>query len=271
MLIQCENCNTTFNVNPADIGANGRFVRCSQCKYEWLAGLGQSVDADVQEVKALDKKKVHEKQEGIDTLLDRLKLEKLDFNKQSVANEDHDSNHSHWKYIIIVLVALNFITLWFVLCIEYVNYFSEKFPGLKGFYGYIGIYSAYHTMRIASISAVLIPIANEGQVKGQTDNINKIRQTKIALSIKVENITGKVELINKLRIVGFGDDSVGILLDSTAELNKIIKAQETTGIYLQLPTVAQSIKAIEVYINNKLLLKKTNIDDIVNEQKQTAL
>ncbi|WPX95962.1 zinc-ribbon domain-containing protein [Candidatus Bandiella euplotis] len=36
MIIECKNCNTKFNVNESDIGANGRMVSCSVCEYEWL-------------------------------------------------------------------------------------------------------------------------------------------------------------------------------------------------------------------------------------------
>jgi|GEM_PF-3592077 predicted Zn finger-like uncharacterized protein len=36
MIIQCENCQTKFNIPDGSIGKDGRFVRCSQCEYEWL-------------------------------------------------------------------------------------------------------------------------------------------------------------------------------------------------------------------------------------------
>ena len=36
MIATCENCGTKFNVMDGEIGKSGRFVRCSNCEYEWL-------------------------------------------------------------------------------------------------------------------------------------------------------------------------------------------------------------------------------------------
>jgi predicted Zn finger-like uncharacterized protein len=37
MHIICPNCTTSFAINPAALGADGRTVRCSRCKLTWLA------------------------------------------------------------------------------------------------------------------------------------------------------------------------------------------------------------------------------------------
>jgi predicted Zn finger-like uncharacterized protein len=37
MHIVCPNCTTSFAINPAALGAEGRTVRCSRCKLTWLA------------------------------------------------------------------------------------------------------------------------------------------------------------------------------------------------------------------------------------------
>ena len=37
MHIVCPYCTTSFNINPAALGATGRTVRCSRCKETWLA------------------------------------------------------------------------------------------------------------------------------------------------------------------------------------------------------------------------------------------
>jgi predicted Zn finger-like uncharacterized protein len=37
MHIVCPNCTTSFTINPAALGADGRTVRCSRCKLTWLA------------------------------------------------------------------------------------------------------------------------------------------------------------------------------------------------------------------------------------------
>lgn len=34
--ITCESCGSVFQVDPADIGADGRLVRCSSCGHEWM-------------------------------------------------------------------------------------------------------------------------------------------------------------------------------------------------------------------------------------------
>jgi predicted Zn finger-like uncharacterized protein len=38
MLIVCPNCTTSYEVDPATLGAAGRSVRCARCKRIWLAG-----------------------------------------------------------------------------------------------------------------------------------------------------------------------------------------------------------------------------------------
>lgn len=37
MIIQCENCDTTYTISEAEIGPSGRFVRCTHCAHEWVA------------------------------------------------------------------------------------------------------------------------------------------------------------------------------------------------------------------------------------------
>lgn len=37
MHIVCPNCTTSFTINPAALGTEGRTVRCSRCKLTWLA------------------------------------------------------------------------------------------------------------------------------------------------------------------------------------------------------------------------------------------
>jgi predicted Zn finger-like uncharacterized protein len=38
MLIVCPNCTTSYNIDPASLGATGRTVRCARCKTSWFAG-----------------------------------------------------------------------------------------------------------------------------------------------------------------------------------------------------------------------------------------
>ena len=44
MHIVCPNCTTSFTINPAALGADGRTVRCSRCKEVWLARPEDAVD-----------------------------------------------------------------------------------------------------------------------------------------------------------------------------------------------------------------------------------
>jgi len=37
MIIRCENCDTKYTIPDGQIGASGRFVRCTHCAHEWLA------------------------------------------------------------------------------------------------------------------------------------------------------------------------------------------------------------------------------------------
>jgi predicted Zn finger-like uncharacterized protein len=37
MIIQCENCDTKYNIKVSSLGDSGRFVRCSKCGHEWVA------------------------------------------------------------------------------------------------------------------------------------------------------------------------------------------------------------------------------------------
>ena len=36
MIINCENCNKKFNLNPNLIGENGRLLQCSNCDHKWF-------------------------------------------------------------------------------------------------------------------------------------------------------------------------------------------------------------------------------------------
>jgi predicted Zn finger-like uncharacterized protein len=50
MLISCQNCATSYQVDPSSLGAAGRSVRCARCKRVWFAanpaGLTQIAEAD---------------------------------------------------------------------------------------------------------------------------------------------------------------------------------------------------------------------------------
>jgi len=42
MLIVCPNCATSYMIDPASVGPNGRAVRCARCKTTWFAGASKS-------------------------------------------------------------------------------------------------------------------------------------------------------------------------------------------------------------------------------------
>ena len=42
MLIVCPTCATSYDVEPASLGANGRQVRCVRCRTVWLAELNRA-------------------------------------------------------------------------------------------------------------------------------------------------------------------------------------------------------------------------------------
>src|SRR4051794_5401643 len=37
MLISCQNCATSYQVDPSSLGATGRSVRCTRCQRVWFA------------------------------------------------------------------------------------------------------------------------------------------------------------------------------------------------------------------------------------------
>ena len=41
MLIVCPNCATSYMIDPASVGPNGRAVRCARCKTTWFAGVAK--------------------------------------------------------------------------------------------------------------------------------------------------------------------------------------------------------------------------------------
>ena len=47
MHIVCPHCTTSYAVNPATLGAEGRTVRCSRCKEVWLARPQDAMEAVV--------------------------------------------------------------------------------------------------------------------------------------------------------------------------------------------------------------------------------
>lgn len=44
MLIVCPDCSTAYQIKPAALGADGRSVRCAQCKNTWFATLESAVE-----------------------------------------------------------------------------------------------------------------------------------------------------------------------------------------------------------------------------------
>jgi predicted Zn finger-like uncharacterized protein len=48
MHIVCPHCTTSYAINPATLGAEGRTVRCSRCKEVWLARLDDAIAAAVE-------------------------------------------------------------------------------------------------------------------------------------------------------------------------------------------------------------------------------
>jgi|GEM_PF-6594046 len=46
MIITCENCSSKFFVKKNQIDEGGRFVRCSNCEYEWLAFRDNTIDVE---------------------------------------------------------------------------------------------------------------------------------------------------------------------------------------------------------------------------------
>ena len=42
MLIVCPNCATSYMIDSASVGPNGRAVRCARCKSTWFAGASKS-------------------------------------------------------------------------------------------------------------------------------------------------------------------------------------------------------------------------------------
>jgi predicted Zn finger-like uncharacterized protein len=45
MLIVCPNCATSYMIDPASIGPDGRLVRCARCRTTWFAGDAARADA----------------------------------------------------------------------------------------------------------------------------------------------------------------------------------------------------------------------------------
>ena len=43
MLIACPNCSTSYEIQPASLGAAGRTVRCARCKTTWFASASDTV------------------------------------------------------------------------------------------------------------------------------------------------------------------------------------------------------------------------------------
>ena len=48
MHIVCPHCTTSYAINPANLGAAGRNVRCARCKQVWLARPEDVIQPDVQ-------------------------------------------------------------------------------------------------------------------------------------------------------------------------------------------------------------------------------
>lgn len=149
MIIECENCNTRFNVSPEDIGIHGRFVRCSKCEHEWLVELLADEKVLFNRSNDTQDEKIDGKEEA-DWLTKPIKTAGImeEVSETGAFMQCLDQSKKKTKKCmsgkgIVLLLLLNILIVCFILFIEKSEFIISKYPQMIKIYHKLGIRSLW--------------------------------------------------------------------------------------------------------------------------------
>jgi len=139
MLIRCPECNTGYNLTPAQIGKEGRTVRCIKCKHSWFQG---PVQADTPPLAPETKPVATPK-------------------KKSKSSVEKSKSNMKKNLIISLFTTVVGLLILFALLILTQNTVVEKMPAMSGFYNAIGLGNSQDNDMISPTGLIIPPEAIE--------------------------------------------------------------------------------------------------------------
>jgi predicted Zn finger-like uncharacterized protein len=230
MIITCSKCSTSFNIPDSAIGEEGRLVRCSKCKNEWVATKA-SEDENYQEDKPVeDALEASEAQDKIDeqeqesqdeqsdnldeSLADRIGQRRQRVLKRYVAPKVTVPIYERKVFkLVSMLFMLTVITVSTLLAlVSYRWVIVDKFPSAQRIYDLAGMYD------ISNLVFEKID-CKESQMQAAKYDANNNKE--LAISIPVRNIGNEEQTLNSIRITVF-DEKMVKLVDLVLKRNELI-------------------------------------------------
>lgn len=220
MILTCPNCEVKFTVSDEAIGASGRKVRCTKCKYIWF----QTLEVDPDNPVVVDNPIIHEAENIEETIQEELPPEVTEI-KQSKKSP---------VYIKLALAA-SFILFVFVFSV--VN--SNKTPsGMRWYYSALGIHN--------DIGISLYNISAENVTEGSKQDL--------LIKGRIVNESTVEKAIPNLRItlIGEGRETVRkFMLDSH---DTALAPGEGVDFENRIPKVPDNVSSVIMDIGNVVSL-----------------
>jgi hypothetical protein len=227
-MITCAKCHTKFPVELNKI-AKDSIVPCIHCKSSCL-------------VRLFDLEDHVENTEGECSGFG-------DINKNLYTNTDvpnvEKNDTSQYKHFVIIIIILKALLIAFILGIIKIEFIDAKFPMLSKFYKTINILPKKTIM----ISKVDFSVVN---------NTNDQEYLSLTLTIKMNNIGDKTDLISDLTVLVF-DAFYNVIAVSELQPYVMLKPDEEFDLQLAIPPIINNARYLSILLNGKIQIENINI------------
>ena len=260
MLLACESCETSFRVSAAEIGLDGRFVRCIKCGYEWLANANQDdirdeiaqndkvINEDVYDDITSNPKNVADyEKENLETNSEksngnqRYTTEFYDGADPDNLRENQPTSNKISRLVLPLLLIGNAMVLGILLLLYNSDRIITEYPQISEVLHKTGL---YHKDIIND--GIIVKAFN---IKQNDDRTN----TNSPFEMILANRSEKIILIRNIKLVV---DNSGKKAEYDIPVHKIIRPRTE----LQIPDInLKHDSIVSVYINNSLIVYKKRV------------
>lgn len=245
MIIQCENCQVKFKIPDGSIGADGRFVRCSQCEYEWLqkpedANVGNSGTYSGNVTTSIEEE------------LSNIAIDAGASDAIPITGPKPFYTNNWLFYGSISLLIISFIVLAVVTAFTMRNSLEKHLPISKALFEYIGMYDS-NGIKIEDMQLVVREI-------NAAKNQESVFEMTVTLGLR--NTTDAPKFLDSLRFIVFNKNWQKIgFLDVSQHLT--IAANSAEVVTSRLNYVPKSSIYLAASIGNSIENAIQNIDVIL--------
>lgn len=249
MIIQCENCQVKFKIPDGSIGPDGRFVRCSQCEYEWLQ---KPEDANVGEASAYPEHPSAAPDDSLAEKLEAIAMASSTAPSSTVESPKPFYARNWFFYSSVSLLILSFIGLAIVTALTMRHSIEQNLPASKAFFEYIGMHES-SGIKIEDMQLVVREI-------NAAKNQESVFEMTITLGLR--NTSKSPQFLDSVRFTVFNKDWQKIgFLDVDQHLN--IAANNIEVITSRLNYVPKSSVYLAAEIGNGIENSIQNIDVVL--------